>query len=180
MNQWKIVSQKTILRAKLFDVRQIEFENKNGKKKIHHQADRIPIVSILPLTDSYEIYLISEYRYMLKKTVLEAVAGHVEKKETTIAAARRELKEEAGISAMQLEEIARIEMSGSVFKSKTHLFLAKGLEVRDNNLDDDEEISVVKMPLEEAVGKVILGEINHAASMIGILMLDKLRMQKKL
>lgn len=180
MSRWKFVSQKTILRAKLFDVKQINFETKTGKKKVHHIAERAPIALIFPLTDLYEIYLVSEYRYMLNKAVLQAVAGHVERKETAIAAAKRELKEETGISAMQLEEIARIEMSGSVFRSKAHLFLAKGLEMGDNKLDDDEEISVVKMPLEMAVEKVMTGEINHAASMIGILMLDKLKRDKKL
>ncbi len=180
MNRWKIVSQKSVFRAKLFNVKKIVFKNKRGTEKIHHIAERDTIVSIFPLTDSYEIYLISEYRYMLGKTVLEAVAGHVEGKESTIAAAKRELKEEAGIIALQLEEIARVEMSGSVFKSRSHLFLAKGLEMGDNNLDDDEEIEVVKMSLSEAVEKVMAGEINHSASVIGILMLDKLRMQKKL
>lgn len=180
MTQWKITSQKTILRTKLFNVKEIEFGNKKGKKKIYHQAERVPVVSIFPLTDTYEIYLISEYRYMLDKTVLEAVAGHVDKKETTIVAAKRELKEEAGITSHQLEEIARIEMAGSVFRSKNYLFLAKGLEIGDNKPEDDEQISVVKMPLATAVEKVMTGEINHAASMIGILILDKLRMQQKL
>lgn len=180
MSRWKIVSQKSILRAKLLNVKQIDFENKTGKRKTHYIAERSPIVSVFPLTDSYEIYLLSEYRYMLKKIIIEAVAGHVERKETTIAAAKRELKEEAGISAMQLEEIARIEMSGSVFRSRTHLFLAKGLEIGKNKLDEDEEISLIKMPLEVAVEKVMIGEINHSSSMIGILMLDKLRTQGKL
>lgn len=180
MSRWKLVSQKTVLRAKLFDVKQIDFETKIGKKKIHHQAERVPIVSVFPLTDSYEIYLLSQYRYMLKKTVIEAVAGHVDRKESVIVAAKRELKEEAGITAMQLEEIARIEMSGSVFKSKVHLFLAKGLEIGDNKLDEDEEISLIKMPLDEAVQKVMTGELNHSTSMIGILLLDKLRKEKKL
>lgn len=180
MNQWKIISQKTILRAKLFDVRQIEFETKSGKKKIYHEAERVPVISVFPLTDSYEIYLLSQYRYMLKETVIEAVAGHVNKKETTIAAAKRELKEEAGIQAMQLEEIARIEMSASVFKSKSYLFLAKDLEFGDNKLDDDEEISVVKMPLNTALEKIMTGEINHATTIIGVVLLDKLRREKKL
>ncbi len=180
MSRWKLVSQKSILKTDLFNVIEIGFETKTGKKKTHHIAERTPIVSIFPLTDSYEIYLVSEYRYMLKKAVLQAVAGHIEKKETTIAAAKRELKEETGITAHQLEELARIEMSGSVFRSKSYLFLAKGLEIEDNKLDDDEEIALVKMPLELAVEKVMTGEINHSASMIGILMLDKLRMQKKL
>lgn len=180
MSRWKLVSQKNILRTKLFDVKKINFETKTGRKKIHHIAERAPIALVFPLTDSYEIYLISEYRYLLDKTVLQAVAGHVEKKETAIAAAKRELKEEAGITAHQFEEIARIETSGSVFRSKANLFLAKGLEIGDNKLDDDEDISVVKMPLATALEKVMLGEINHATTMIGILLLDKLRKDKKL
>ena len=117
---------------------------------------------------------------MLEKTVLEAISGYVDKKETTITAAKRELKEEAGITAHQLEEIARVEMAGSVFNSKGYLFLAKGLELGETDLDEDEEISIVKMPLGQAVEKVMIGEIAHASSMIGILMLDKLRAQKKL
>ncbi|MDP2585441.1 MAG: NUDIX hydrolase [Candidatus Levybacteria bacterium] len=180
MSQWKIVSQKPIFKANLFDVKEVSFEDEKGKRKVHYVAERVPIVSVFPLTDSYEIYLISEYRYMLKKTVLQAVSGHIEKKESTILAAKRELKEESGISAHQLEEIARVEMSGSVFKSKSYLFLAKGLEIGDNKLDEDEEITLVKIPLSEAVEKVMSGEINHSTSMLGILLLDKLRMQKKL
>lgn len=180
MSQWKIISQKNILKSELLDVKQVNLETSNGRKKVHYEAERASVVSIFPLTDSYEIYLISQYRSMLKKTVLEAVAGYVKKNETTIAAARRELKEETGIEAMQLEELARIQMAGSVFKGMINLFLAKGLEIGDNNLDDDEDIEVVKMPLNTAVEKVMMGEINHSASMIGILMLDKLRMQKKL
>lgn len=180
MNQWKLVSQKTVFKAKLFDVKEIIFKNKNGKEKIHHIAQRNTVVTIFPLTDQYEVYLISQYRYMLDKTVLEAISGFVEKKETTIAAAKRELKEETGMEAQQLEEIARIQMAGSVFKSKGYLFLAKGLEMGEANLDEDEEISIVKMSLTQAAEKVMMGEITHASSVIGILMLDKLRMQKKL
>lgn len=180
MSQWKIISQKSAFKTELFDVKEIVFRDNKGKEKVHHIAERDQIVLVFPLTDQYEIYLISEYRYMLKKTVLQAVAGHIDKRETTIAAAKRELKEEAGISAHQLEEMARVEMSGSVFKSKSYLFLAKGLEIGDNKLEDDEEITLVKMPLNVAVEKVMTGEINNSASMVGILMLDKLRREKKL
>jgi len=180
MSQWKINSKKTVFKAELFDVKEISLKSAAGKIKIHHEIDRAPVVSVFPLTDSYEIYLISQYRYMLEKTVLEAVSGYMNKGETTIAAARRELKEETGIEALQLEEIARIQIGANVFKGAVNLFLAKGLEMGDNDPDEDEEIKLVKMPLSEAVEKVMNGEINHATSMVGILMLDKLRREKKL
>lgn len=180
MSQWKPISQKYAFRSSLFNVREVLFKNERGTKKIHYTAERRTTVSIFPLTDKYEIYLISQYRYMLGKTVLGTVSGYMEKNESTISAAKRELKEETGISAHQMEEIARIEMAGSVFKSRAHLFLAKGLEMGSNDLDDDEEISIVKMSLNLAAEKVMTGEINHASSMVGILMLDRLRKDGKL
>lgn len=180
MSQWKIVSQKSVFKAQLFDVKEVVFKDKAGAEKIHHIAQRDPVVTIFPITGKYDIYLISQYRDMLDKTVLEAISGYVDKDETAIKAAKRELKEEAGITAYQLEEISRIEMAGSVFKSKGHLFLAKDLELGEAKSDEDEQISLVKMPLSMAVEKVMTGEINHASSMIGILILDKLRSQKKL
>lgn len=180
MSQWKVTSQKKILETELFDVKEIALENNLGIEKIHHEAERAPVVSVFPLTKKNEIYLISQYRQMLKKTVLEAVAGYVQKNETTMAAAKRELKEETGIQAERLEEIANVQLAGSVFKSQVRLFLAKELVIGKNSPDDFEEIEIVKMPLKKAVEKVMLGEINHAASMIGVLILDKLRTQKRL
>lgn len=180
MSQWKITSQKSVFKGELFDVTEINFVDKAGKKKIHHVVERDPIVSVFPLIDSYEIYLVSQYRYTLKRTTLEAVAGYIEKKETILAAAKRELKEETDIEAIQWEEISRVEIAASVFKGKMHLFLAKELEIPVIAYDNEEKITLVKIRLEDAVKKVMDGEINHSASMIGILMLDKLRAQKKL
>ncbi len=179
MSQWKITSQKSIFKAKLLDIQEIVLKSKDGKEKVHHVAERTPTVSVFPLTDANEIYLIYQYRQMLKKRTLEAVAGYIEKKENTLQAAKRELREETGITAMQWEEIARVEMAASVFKGKMYLFLATDLEFGPTQLDEGEEITLVKMPLLEAVKKVMTGEIDHSHSMIGILMLDKLRMQRK-
>lgn len=180
MNQWKIVSQKNIFKAELFDVWEIDFQNKEGKKKIHHIVERTPTVSVFPINYNYEIYLISQYRYMLKKTALEAVAGYMKEDEAEIETAKRELKEETGITATKWEQIGKVEMGASVFRGQNHLFLARELLLQEPMLEDDEKISLVKMPLSEAVRKVISGEINHSASMIGILLLGELKKQEKL
>lgn len=178
MNQPKIVSEKTVLKTKLFDVKKLELAYPKGSKRTHYVAERVPIVSVFPLNEEGEIYLVSQYRYLLKKVMLEAVAGHVEENETALLAAKRELKEETGISAIQWEELAKVEMGASAFRSKVNIFLAKGLEMGEQKPEENEEISVIKMPLSDAFKKVISGEINHSVTMIGIFLLDKLKREK--
>lgn len=180
MNEYKIISQKKVYSAKLFEVREVEIKLPNGTKRIHHVAERVPTISVFPLTNSYELYLVSQYRYLLKKVMLEAVAGFIGKNETSIKAAKRELKEETGIHADQWEEIARVDMASSVFKSKAHLFLAKGLEMGSPQKEVGEDITLVKVSLNDAVNKVLSGEINNSISMVGILLLDKLKKERKL
>jgi ADP-ribose pyrophosphatase len=65
-------------------------------------------------------------------------------------------------------------------KATSYLFLARDLSLGEQELEEDEQIEVVKIPLEKAVEKVISGEITGSATMIGILMLDKLRREKKI
>lgn len=180
MNEPKIISEKTVLETELFNVKKIKLLFPNGRKRLHYDAQRVPVISVFPLTEEYGIYLVYQYRYLLKKVMLEAVAGHVGKNETTLLAAKRELKEETGITANQWEELARIETGASVFRSRAHLFLAKGLEIGKPEPMEGEEIKLIKMPLKEAVEKVAIGEINHSSTMIGIFLLDKLRREKKL
>lgn len=176
MKKWEVISQNTIYKTKLFDVKEEEIILPNGHKRTYSVVERRPVAVIFPLVDySLKLYLISQYRYLFEKNILEAVAGHIDKKESPLEAAKRELKEEAGISAQQWEEMIRIENSASVIKSTVHLFVARGLYEGKPNPEEGEEIKVVKMPLEEAVSKVLLGEINNSSTVIGILLLDKMR-----
>ena len=173
-NRWGVISQKTVYKAKLFEVKEQKVLLPDNKKHVYEIVEKRPTVNIFPLDDKYDLYLISQYRYMFKRRILEAVAGHVDENETSLAAAKRELQEEAGIVASQWEEIARIETAASVIKATSHLFLARDLEQGMPNPDIGEDIQLVKLHLEEAVAKVMSGEINHAATMIGIFILDNL------
>ena len=88
--------------------------------------------------------------------------------------------EEAGLQASQWEEISRYRLAASVIKGTTSLFLARDLEFSKQNLMDDEKIKVVKLSLKDAVSKVLTGEISDSATMVGILMVEKLKRQKKI
>lgn len=179
MDKWKIISQKRILDAGLFNVDQLKIRF-NDKEISHYVAKRRPAVSVFPITENLEIYLVSQYRYLLEQQTLEAMAGFIKKGEAPLAAAKRELKEEIGLTAVYWDELAKIEHTASAFRARAYLFLAKDLKQGDQQQDEDEDITVVKLKLDDAVKKVMIGEINHAASMIGILMLDKLKREGKI
>lgn len=180
MKQPTIISQKTVYKAELFNVLETKLVLDGNKKHTKHDIEVKPTVFIFPLTDKNEIYLIYEYRYLLGKTVLSAIAGFVQNGESSIQAAKRELKEETGLVASHWEELLRMNTENSVVKSQKHLFLAKNIDITNKSLEDDEIIEVTKIPLEQAVNKILNNEISGAGSIIGILLLDKLKKERKI
>jgi ADP-ribose pyrophosphatase len=170
----KILSKKPVFKAELFTVREIEIEA-NKKKFIQHDVIRNPVVTVFALNDNNEIYLISQFRRLLERTTLEAVAGFIDEGETPLIAAKRELKEEIGLQASNWRELSVVNMAGSVTKGEAHLFLATGLTIGEPEPEDDEDITPVLTPFEKAVEKVLKGEIDIATTMAGILLIDKLK-----
>lgn len=175
----KIISQRTILKDKYIEVIEntIDF---NGITKKHTDYYRKPSVSIFPLSESYEVYLIRQYRYLYEKKIVEAVAGMIDEGEDVIEAAQRELKEEAGIVAGEIKKIHSIYVAGSFAKIKQHIVIARSLKFEKAIPEDTEEIELIKVSLEEAVEMVLKSEIITASSIIGILLLDKMRQEGKI
>ena len=181
MSNWKVISEKKLLSSKFFEVVQETISLPSGKKIQYDTVTRDPVAMIAPLTEDYQLYMIKQYRHIFKKYVLELPAGHLDKNETALAAAKRELREETGLVAKHWEEMAAVYNSASVVHSKIHLFLAKDLEVLERTQEDEEEeIEIVKIPLQQAVSKVISGEIESLATMYMVLLLDKFVKERKL
>ena len=180
VNYPKIISQKSFLKDWVLEVMETKLLFPNGMEKIHHNVYRRPTVSVFPLTPAYELYLVSQYRYLHKKVSLEAMSGFIEESEEPLVAAKRELVEETGLTALEWGKLPVLEIAGSVLRSQLHLFFAKNLTHGKTDFDDDEDITLIKLPLSEGVNKVLKGEINHAASAIGILMLDTLKKKGKI
>lgn len=176
----KIVSQKVIFKSELFDIIKTRLELANKTKKAREDVKVRPSVFVFPFSSKNEVYLIDQYRYLQKRRVLQAVAGFVEEGETSVQAAKRELKEETGLSAFSFEELLRVETANSVVKSLSYLFLAKDLEEGERNLTELEEIRLVKISLIDAIKKIFSGEIIDAKTMVGLFLLDKLKREKKL
>lgn len=179
MSKPKIISQQVILHADLFDVLEYKLE-KDGKKHNHLNVLERDVVFVLPVTDANEIYLVSQYRYLHKRILLEGIAGFIDNGESILDAAKRELIEETGLVANTWRHLVTVERGGSVVVGKLHIYVARGLTQGKQHLDDFEDITIVKLQLAKVVEKIENGEIVTSGTIIGILMFEKLAREKKL
>lgn len=178
-NNSKVLSKKIVFKSKFFQVNHVVVE-RDGKKFEKDFVYRNPVVFILPLTENNEIYLLSQYRDAYEKRLLEVVAGTIENVEDDpLAVAKKELSEETGLTAQKWTYLRTLNLSVNM-NADIHVFLAEDLQIGEAHADDDEDIIVIKMPLEEAVNKVISGEINTGSHMGVLLLLDALRKEGKL
>ena len=93
--------------------------------------------------------------------------------EEPLAAAKRELKEETGLTAGRWSQIMRLHTSNSVTDEEGVVYIAEDLEEGEPDFDEDEDLQIRKLPLYEALAMVEREEITDAISVAAILFVSK-------
>jgi len=138
-------------------------------------AQRPDAVAMVPLTDEGEVILVRQYRHAVGRYELEIPAGLLDVEgESERDAAQRELAEEIGVTAGTLRRLIRFSNSSGWSDESTVVYLATDL--RDATADgfvaeaEEADMTVLRMPLAEAVDAVRRGEITDAKTVIGLLL----------
>ncbi len=174
----KVQSSETTYKAKYFQIKKKTFE-RNGKTFTKDFIERNPVVMIIPYTTDGQIYLESQYRDAHARTGIEVIAGNMEAPFDPLENAKRELKEEAGLTAAKWKLIAQWEISPNM-KAPLYIYAATDLTEGEQELDIDEEIDIVKMPIEEAIKRVMDGTMDIAVEITPLLFFEKLWKEGKL
>jgi ADP-ribose pyrophosphatase len=174
----KILSSQKVFTSKFFHVNQVEIE-RDGNKFTKDIIEENPIAVVLPYTSNGEIYLISEFRDALEKVIFGLIGGKMKPGDDPLTSAKKELKEEAGLTAATWKHIVTWETS-PVMKKKMAVFFATDLETGVQSLEEDEQIEPVKITLPEALAKIENGEIPVALDAAVILLYDKIQKEGKL
>ena len=125
--------------------------------------------AIVPFLSSNEVLLIRQYRYAAGGYIHEVPAGKLDPGESPLECASRELEEETGRKAGRLEPLAQILTTPGFTDERIHLFAAFDLEAGQRNLDDDELIELVPMPLSQALEMVWSDRLPDAKSALALL-----------
>lgn len=142
----------------------------NGRSTGREVIRHVGAVGILPLTEDGKVVIERQYRYPLDQVITEIPAGKLESRaEDRLAAAKRELKEETGITADTWIDLGVYYPAAAYTDEKITLYLARDLHFGKQNLDDDEFLDVGMIPLKELVDKVMSGEITDGKTQVAIL-----------
>lgn len=126
------------------------------------------IAFTVPLWDDGTVTLNRQRRFGMRALSVEVPGGHVDSGERPLDGARRELREETGIVARKMTRLFTCFSSIKV-QQNVHLYLAEGLTQGAQQLDHDEEISLVRVPLETAVRRAQRGWMVHGPSILALL-----------
>ena len=127
--------------------------------------------SVVALDEHGYVYLAGEFNYPYQSYQWTIPTGKVEQGEEPLVAARRELAEEAGITADRWTRLLEIRLSPGIARQVSHIYLAEGLRFGPPNPEGTEHITVRKLLLADAIQECLDGSIANAVSVAGLLRL---------
>lgn len=177
-NPWKTLTSRIVYANPWLRLREDTVIQPGGQQGIYGVVEMRPSVGIVALNDADEVALVTQWRYPLGRTSVEIPTGGSDPSDhDVLAAARRELREETGLSAASWRELGFIDSSNGVTTETAHMFLATGLEAGPAEQEPEEQVTLSWLPFGQAVQQVLAGEITESVSVAAILKVEVLRGQ---
>jgi len=125
--------------------------------------------AVVALDEAGRVCLLRQYRHAAGGWLWELPAGKLDAGETPEHTARRELAEEAGVTAGNWSSLGRMISSPGVFTEVVHLFLARELQATAANPEPGECLEVHWVPGKEALQRAAAGDLEDAKTVIALL-----------
>ncbi len=128
-------------------------------------------IGIIPVDEHDHTWLVGQYRYVPDCYSWEIPMGGGPLHIDPLISAQRELKEETGLRAGHWERLMQLHTSNSVTDERGLVYVARDLTEGETEFEETEDLQIVRLPLEEAIERVLDGEITDAISVAGLLKL---------
>ncbi len=163
------IESEIIYEGAILNLRKDKVNTKNGgtsyREIVEHNGGSV----VVPITEDGKVVLVRQFRKAVEKTVLEVPAGKIEIGEDPFTTVKRELREETGYTAENIEFMIKMYPTIGYSTEILYFYIAWGLTPGETNFDDSEDIEVVEMDLEEAYEMVVSGEIEDGKTIAALL-----------
>lgn len=165
--QFKRLAVKPIYRGRIFELNAVRMRAPSGHEFQHEVIFHPGAAVIVPILEGERFVLIKQFRAATGKVIWEFPAGTLEKGESPLACAKREIVEETGFKARHWRKLASFYPAPGVSTEFMHIFLASKLVPAKLALDRDEFIERRIVPLGRLRSMVLDGTIVDSKTMIG-------------
>lgn len=162
-------------RGKLFSFQVEDITLPNGSRTEAAIVRHPGSTGIVPFADDGSVVMTYQYRHAVGKYLLEIPAGTLEKGESALICAQRELEEETGFTAEDWLPMATVHILPAYSDEVIHLFLARGLKHSSQNLDQDEILQVVRYPWDELMCLLEAGTITDGLTILALQQAQRFR-----
>lgn len=166
-----ILHVEAVARSRLFTIEAVDLAFSNGAHRVYERMkpSNREAVMIVPILGD-DLILIQEYAVALESYELGFPKGLIDPGESAFEAADRELKEEAGFGARQLESLGKLTMAPSYFSSKMNIVVAEGLYPEKLEGDEPEPLIVRRWPLNNLLALLNEPDFREARNVSALFM----------
>ena len=163
-------SSELIFDGKVLHLYRDEIYLPDGREAFREYCCHNGAVCIVPVTREGEVVCVSQYRYAVGQMMLEIPAGKLDTPdEDPESAALRELKEETGAVCGKLTYMGLYLGSPAILSEKIYMYLAEELDFGETHFDDDEFLSVERIPIKTLVDMILRGEVPDGKTQAAVL-----------
>ncbi|MBO4298668.1 MAG: NUDIX hydrolase [Clostridia bacterium] len=169
-----ILSESVLFEGKLVKLHRLDVTLPNGKSAMREVVRHPGASAVVPVDENGMVTMVKQFRTAVGRVLEEIPAGKLDSKdEDRLLAAKRELREETGLSAANWIHLTDITTTPGFCDELISIYLATGLSRGETDPDEDEFLNIEKRPLSELVQMVMRGEICDSKTLTGILMADR-------
>jgi ADP-ribose pyrophosphatase len=167
---FELIKSELLLQGRAFKIRRDTMKAPDGRETKYDIVDHGGSVVLLPVDQDGNLLFVRQYRHAAGADLLELPAGTRDGDEPFEDCAAREIREETGMEAGSLTHIGSFYLAPGYSTEYMAVFLATDLKPNPLPADDDEFLSVEKIPVREAIQSAERGRIPDSKSLAALLL----------
>ncbi|GJQ36594.1 MAG: ADP-ribose pyrophosphatase [Anaerolineaceae bacterium] len=170
MPSFEFLRSEILMKGRAFTIRRDYLKTPDGRETKFEIVEHGGSVVLVPVDPEGNLLFVRQYRHAAGMDMLELPAGTRDGDEPFEDCAAREIREETGMEAGTLKHVGSFYLAPGYSTEYMSVFLATDLKHNPLEADDDEFLTVEKIPVLEALRMAERGDVPDAKSLAALLM----------